>query len=138
MEHGPVPSSILNLLGELAQNAITSDTAERLSQRVNVEARYRYPHFSVAEAPSKFDCLSRSDLESLKAVADEHGRKSFEELKAFTHEMAAYKRVWENRTNNSPTMRFEDFFDEDEEAIAGVFEEMVENDQLGKTFGSFV
>jgi hypothetical protein len=62
----------------------------------------------------------------LLAIANEHGSKSFDELKVLTHEMVAYKRAWENRTNNAPVIACEDFF---------VFEEMIETGAVRKVFG---
>ena len=77
-------------------------------------------------------------MEALQAVADKYGMKSFDELKALTHEMVANKRAWnsEGRIVNNPTMAFEDFFEEEDDALSGAFEDMLETDALRKVFGT--
>ena len=53
----------------------------------------RYPKYIARIAPD-LDYLSESDLSVLDHVASEYGLKGFEELKNYTHGMAAYKNAW--------------------------------------------
>ena len=78
--------------------------------------------------------FSKSDLQALNHMVAEHGKKSFDELKALTHEMAAYRKAWEEREEGTSAvpMSYEDFFDEDPDAIDGALEEMIENYRLRK------
>jgi hypothetical protein len=50
--------------------------------------------------------------------------------------MPAYKQAWESKTAGSSmaTMKYEAFFEEEEEALAGVKEEMIENAKLRELF----
>ena len=54
------------------------------------------------------------------------------ELRALTHETVAYQRAWSGKPSDkgSAPMAFEDFFEEDADAIAGAREEMFENDAV--------
>ena len=57
------------------------------------------------------------------------------ELRAITHELPAWEKAWESRGNGrSAAMNFEDFFEEDEEAIPGAREEALENSALRSVF----
>jgi hypothetical protein len=59
----------------------------------------------------------------------------FFQLKAITHEMVAYKKAWEKQRPDGAKqwpMTFEDFFEEDPNAIAGALEEMTENHVIRK------
>jgi hypothetical protein len=134
IEHGPIPSASLDLLNAVLSGENLASEGQALAEKVTVDRRFRHPRFAAA-GDFEAHALSESDLESLLAIANEHGRKSFDELKVLTHEMVAYKRAWENRTNNAPVIAFEDFFEEDEEALVGVYEEMIETDAMRKVFG---
>jgi uncharacterized phage-associated protein len=129
MDHGPVPSNTLTLL-----NGLENGQDNPLARMFDLNRVYRYPRL-VPKGEPDMELLSRSNTQSLDEVADAHGRKSFAELKALTHELAAYKKAWARpRHGDSAPMDFEDFFSEDEDAIAGAFEEMLENDELRKAF----
>jgi uncharacterized phage-associated protein len=135
MEYGPVPSASLDMMSRILGGEELSQQGQALAERVAIDRRYTHPRFAAVDKDFQAHALSQSDLESLQAVANEHGKKGFDELKALTHEMIAYKRAWENKSNNAPPIAFEDFFEEDDEALAGVFEEMVETDAMRKAFG---
>jgi len=134
MEYGPVPSVVLDslnmLLGIEGGNPKAREIAERLAAHVSLDERYHNKHFCLLHKIDAKRYLSRSDLEALDAVVKEHGNKSFEELKAMTHELFAYKKAWGDRDCDNPMMRFEDLFVEDPDAIEGAFEEMIENYEL--------
>jgi uncharacterized phage-associated protein len=135
MPDGPVPSNILNIL-----NAFLNDPSDPslapLNDAVSVNRIYRHPHFHATNF-TLGEFLSESDLESLDAIVKAFGDWSFSRLRAITHEMTAYKnaREAENRIVNNPTMSFEDMFEDDDEALTGAFEEMIENNALREAFG---
>jgi hypothetical protein len=131
MQHGPVPTRLLNLL-----NLVTEDpeSVPSLSSVLKVDRAFQYPRFLADPVPEP-DNLSLSDLEALDATLDKFGGKSFTELRALTHEMVAYQNAWDSReTRAAVPMAFEDFFEEDSDALAGVREEAVETSQLRKAF----
>jgi len=136
MEYGPVLSQTLDILNDALANKHEDPRTARLAEQVTINRVYHNPHFaSVADFdPGVY--LSKSDLSALKHVLDEHGHKSFEELKALTHEMFAYKKAWSERDNSAPTIRYEDLFVEDGDAIEGALEEMQENFALRSAFGA--
>jgi len=139
MPHGPVPSRILNLLdevikGDFADRMTTAD-AKRLAESVEVERIYHNPHFRAIKDASA-GVLSVSDIGAIDAVVYEYGNKTFGELKSMTHELYAYKKAWSERSNNAPPISYEDLFEEDDEALEGAREEMIENHQLRNAFGN--
>ena len=105
-----------------------------LNDNVSIERKYLHPHFH-AEQFGLADLLSDSEMEALQSTVDRFGRKTFSELRAMTHDMIAYKNAWDGgRFNNAPAMAFEDFFEEDDDAIDGAREEMIENFRIEKAF----
>jgi uncharacterized phage-associated protein len=133
LEHGPVPTQVLSLLDDLEQNT-SSSRARELSTGLDLDRRFENPRFRARLEPD-MSVLSRSDIGVLDRIADLHGRKTFAELRALTHEMVAYQRAWRRRAGKrAATMAFEDFFEEDADAIAGAREEMLENAALRKMF----
>lgn len=127
LEHGPIPSLTRDRIKVFLDDATQgSDLRELFS----LNKKFRYPRLEPLRQPN-LDFLSRSDLEVLEETISEFGTKSFEELKALTHEMAAYKKVWKDSMSvKSFPMALEDFFEQDEDAIEGVLEDMKENLQL--------
>jgi uncharacterized phage-associated protein len=139
MEYGPVPSNTYRVLSRLISETPGDSRVDVLSSHLNIDRSFSYPRISERkDAPIKFDeFLSRSDMRALDEVISLHGAKSFDELKALTHEMPSYKRAWHpERSANNPTMLYEDLFEEDSDALRGTLEEMIENDELRKAFGS--
>jgi uncharacterized phage-associated protein len=136
MEYGPVPSATLDalnaFLGSETSNPKSQEIAEKLSAYVSLESRYHNKHFYSTRRIDAERYLSPSDLDAINAVVKEHGAKSFEELKAMTHELFAYKKAWGDRYGDNPPMRFEDLFVEDPDAIEGAYEEMIENYELAR------
>jgi uncharacterized phage-associated protein len=124
LPYGPVPSAILNSL-----NAVISEEETILTGKLQVDRNFLNPHFSATREESfLFSALSKSDIAALDYVAEKYGNKSFPELKSMTHEMPAYENAWNNRGNaNRARMKFEDFFEEDADAIGGVIQLMIEN-----------
>ena len=112
--------------------------AKRLAEYVEVDRRYHDPHFRATRSvPIGF--LSASDVSALDSVTQEHGNKTFNELKAMTHELYGYQKARNERgNNNAPPIAYEDLFEQDDEALEGAREEMLENYQLRKAFGTGV
>jgi uncharacterized phage-associated protein len=135
MDHGPVPSTTLNLLNNLIKKDLSDERVTLLNEHVVLNRTYANPRFSVGKEISLEDLLSASDLASLKETVEAHGHKSFDELKALTHEMPAYRKAWHNKTHNAPTIGYEDLFIEDSDAIEGALEDMIEDSQLRTAFG---
>jgi len=135
MEHGPIPSRVLDMLDAIEGETARTDEAVELAAALNLDRRFRYPRYTALERP-RVKNLSESDMEVLNEIIREHGMRSFTQLRHLTHEMPAYEKVWEDpdRIGGSVPMSFEDFFEEDEAALAGVLEEMVENCKLREAF----
>src|SRR5260370_11079880 len=136
MEYGPVPSVALDalntFLGIEEGGPKAQEIAKMLSEYVMLDERYRNRHFCSTRKMEAKRYLSPSDLDALREVVKEHGAKSFEELKAMTPELFAYKKAWADRACDNPSMKFEDLFVEDPDAIEGAFEEMIENYELSR------
>jgi uncharacterized phage-associated protein len=135
MLHGPVPSATDNLLDAFEENRTGQPGVDLLATEVLLDRGFLYPRF-VCEGQSStpVEQLSSSDLSVLEEIIDRFGAKTFTELRAITHEMPAYERGWEARTGNRGEMKFEDFFEEDENAISGVMAEAIENCKLHAEF----
>ena len=69
---------------------------------------------------------------ALDHIVKNFGDKGFGELKAITHNIYAYRVTRENNPNG--TMRYEDFFSEDPDAIDGALDELLENDTIRQGF----
>jgi uncharacterized phage-associated protein len=141
MPYGPVPSQILDLLTEVISGDFESWLVNRthartLADYVEIERIYHDPHFrAIKDVPA--GVLSVSDMSAIDAMVQEHGDKTFNELKAMTHELYAYQKARSERgNNNAPLIAYEDLFEEDDYALEGAREEMLENYQLRKAFGN--
>lgn len=139
MEHGPIPSRTLDILTSVIKEDFDGwmgdATAKMLAGYLEVQRVYYNPRFRAAQQPPA-GILSDSDMAAIDAIVREHGNKTFEELKAMTHELYAYQKAWSERTNNAPIIAYEDLFEEDDDALEGAREEMLENHQLRKAFGN--
>lgn len=136
LPHGPVPSATVNMLDLLENGYLADPDVASLAGQVGIDRRFQYPRLmlgQVTAGPENF--LSKTEVASIKTIAAEYGAKSFTELRAITHEMPAYERAWQNRgTSQRGTMEFEDFFEEDENAVACIKQEMMENARLRRAF----
>jgi uncharacterized phage-associated protein len=124
LPYGPVPSAILNLLSRESGEGGTP-----LSGHLEVDRRFAHPRFSGRSGvPLTLDALSKSDLKALSEVVRRYGRKSFDELKMITHGMPSYEKAWANRgSDRRARMNFEEFFEEDSDAIEGMLDLMIED-----------
>jgi uncharacterized phage-associated protein len=134
MNDGPVPSFTYDLFKQILRRPFTPQ-GKQLAEALIIDFTYELPRFS---ARTDFDPeqLSKSDILALEETVRQFGDKSFEELSALTHTMAAYDKAWRSRGifRKCSRMKFEDFFDDDAGAIAGAREETIENDCLNKSF----
>jgi hypothetical protein len=134
LEHGPIPSLTRDRIKGLLRNPKED---EDLGKAFSLDEQYKYPRL-VARRDADLGSLSQSNIQVLDETIEEYGNKGFDELKALTHEMTAYKNAWkpsEKKPNAFP-MSFEDFFEQDEDAVKGALEEMIENLQLRRRFGT--
>ncbi len=129
LEFGPIPSVIRNEMKQFIEN-----NTGRLRDAFDVDRNFKHPRL-VPKRQFDKSALSKSDVAILREIVNEFGAKSFDELQAITHEAAAYKKVWKpTELVKSFPMKFVDFFEEDEDAVAGVMEEVIENHALKKSF----
>jgi uncharacterized phage-associated protein len=138
LEWGPVPQRALDMLHALldkSKHPRDPQHVSRLLKTLKIDRTLENPRFR-AKAPGDLSCLSRSEIMALDRIVSIHGRKSFPELLNLTHAMPAYRKPWSARTAGAKMapMRYEDFFEEDADAIKGAFEEMIEDDALRKSF----
>jgi uncharacterized phage-associated protein len=135
LKYGPVPSHSLDLLnGAIKAESAESDPEIRaMVAALELDRRYQNPRFSTRTSPA-FHSLSKSDVMSLDHIIEKFGAKDFNSLKSLTHTMYAYRNTWDAAPNT--TMQYEDFFEEDPDAIEGAREEMLENYELSAAFPS--
>jgi len=129
---GPVPSEIYDLL-KPGRKGNDEFVAVFL-----IDTRYKYPRYSLrADAEINFELLSKSDRQVLDEVVRRHGAKDFNELKILTHEMPEWKKAWTDRRadwQGSYPMYFEEFFEEDSDALTGTLEIVIENAGIANAF----
>jgi uncharacterized phage-associated protein len=131
MKNGPVPSNLYNLFKELKLTP-TSDAARRLAESISIDASvYEYPRLTARVDPDPMQ-LSQSDVLSIDRIVNECGHLTFLQLRSLTHETPAYENAWQQKPEgrDSEPILFEDFFEEDPNALSGAKEEMLENYRL--------
>lgn len=138
LPHGPIPSSTCKMLDSFEAGTEKSDWQQELELIVQLDRRYTYPYYTPIDPPRNLqdEELSQSDLKALAEIAEHYGKYSFSELRGLTHEMPAYEKAWERRKFNSAPMYLEEFFEQDEKAVAGVLEEALENQLIREALAS--
>jgi uncharacterized phage-associated protein len=136
MKDGPVPSNLYSAFKKMSgAPKIENENARRLARFVRLDTSWQYPRI---EAQKQLDSsqLSVSDTQSLDRVLKLYGKMSFTQVRSIAHSTAAYTNAWEKKeeTKDASPMSFEDFFEDDANALSGAKEEMIENDCLRKTF----
>jgi hypothetical protein len=123
-------------LDALEDRVLTRPEVAALSQEIDLDRNFQYPRIvSRGSAALVEEQLSISDREILQRIVEIFGSKSFAELRGISHETPAYEKAWAVRGNaRSASMAFEDFFEEDEEALAGIREDAIENSALRSVF----
>jgi len=138
LAYGPIPQTVMDFLHavidpEKKGQYVDASKARKLADALNVDRGYKYPRLSAKEPINFSEVLSKSDLSVLDHIVAVHGKKSAIELSALTHVMPTYAKAWNSRGDDKTVdLAYEDFFDEDPDAIEGAFEEMLENDGLKK------
>lgn len=134
---GPTGDRVLDLLGELESVTLegelprSPEVAELFQSLEVAEDEYSTCH---AKVEPDWDALSKSDIKVLDHVVEEHGYKSFEELKNFTNALKAYQRAWrEGETRGKFPMAFDEFFAEEPEK-QDFLKELVENQAIAAAF----
>jgi uncharacterized phage-associated protein len=134
MKDGPVPSFTYDLFKKQVLKKPFSDPARRLSAQLTINKTKPVPELSSVSSFDK-DQLSVSDIKALDYVILTFGNLPFSKLRKITHDMAAYDNAWRSKGNReSVPMKFEDFFEGDEDAVLEVREEVIENQVLDKVF----
>ena len=135
LDYGPIPQKTMDALHTLVDDRRQrTPEGNRLAKVLAVERRYQYPRFTANAAPD-LEVFSESERRALDHVIAQHGRRSFDELKALTHEMPAYKKARARvKGARAVFMRYVDFFEEDPDAIAGALDEMLETHRLRTAF----
>ncbi len=132
VKFGPIPSETRDLIKALVEEKKEAPNFAIFEEAFELDRDFSYPRL-IARQEFDADLFSKSDIEVLDEIILEYGSKSFDELKAITHGTVAFCKAWkEDGSKKSFLMAFEDFFEEDENAIKGAFEEMKENFALRK------
>jgi uncharacterized phage-associated protein len=131
MEHGPIPSAMLDVFDSLESGKGEDELARELAQFVELDRSYVYPRYRFLRM-ADLSALSASDIEAVEDVTTRFGQMPFTELRRITHDLLAYKKAWESKYGNSARMDYEDLFDGGDaaEAVVGAKEEMIENTLL--------
>jgi antitoxin SocA-like protein len=128
-ELGAVPQNTWRRLNRFCAGQIHGKDIERLAQSLRL-TRVRGHEYEVLvpkDNRPNLDALSELERESLDEIATKYGAKSFEELHDPIHPKAWENAARERRKGKpAPAMRFEDFFDDEPEALGGSKEHMLE------------
>ena len=131
---GPMPSKIQELLDRIVSG--DKDVTLEPLAALFVERKFKQARFAL-KGELKFDeWLSRSDIGALEETLRRSGGKSTEELTALIAAMPAFVNARRETTNYAPPIKYEDFFIEDSDAVAGSLEEAIEDSQLRDAFAA--
>ena len=133
---GPVPSLIYDIFKKQVLKTPFTEEGRRILENIKVN-KPRFIGNPTFKAIKAYDAteLSKSDIGALNKAINDFGKLSYGQLKKLTHKMAAFDRAWSaKKTSQDAPMNFEDFFEDDSNAVSGAKEEMIENDQLRKVF----
>jgi uncharacterized phage-associated protein len=134
MKDGPVPSHLYNAFKGI--DAGKTKDARLLARNVSLDRNHQFPWIEIKSDWDRSQ-LSTSDIHCLDRVIEAYGRMTFSQVRAIAHDTAAWGNAWSSKPEEKDAnpMLFEDFFEDDFNAILGVREEMLENDGLKKTLG---
>lgn len=134
MKDGPVPSLTYDLFKRQIMKTPFSAPGRQLASKLAIDRGYELPRIS-SQGDFDHDQLSKSDIASIDKILDRYRNCTFAQLRALTHDMIAYENAWKGRRKKeSVPMKFEDFFEEDEDAIVGTKDEVIENHILNTVF----
>lgn len=91
MEHGPVPSSIRDLLKK--DYGVPDDVLAEFNARINIATVNNKQHMTSTNT-KEFEHLSGSDKDYLLAALTKYGKMTFGQLKDISHD-AAWAEAWE-------------------------------------------
>ncbi len=138
LPHGPIPSNIDNLLDAFEAANSQYEGVDCMLQMFELDRRYEYPRLKkrpIVKPQSMVDLLSESDVQVLEECIRQLGGLTFSELRAISHDQPAYVNAWQKRgTSDSHPMSFEDFFEDDQDSIAGVKDGMIEDFMIRRRF----
>lgn len=143
---GPIPQNLLDLIHTILDPEdakkrgakVSAETLQRLTSAVKIDRSFAHPRLS-ADTPILMESLSKSEKGALDEIIKRFGTKSGPELSALTHTMAAYKKAWNSRKGAKyAIMAFEDFFEDDPDAIAGTYEGMIEDYLMRRSYPASV
>jgi uncharacterized phage-associated protein len=132
MEHGPVPSNLYNAFKEMSKRqAARNENAKILAKGIRLDTTYRYPRIEPLAEVDPLQ-LSVSDTKSLERVVKQFGKMTFSQVRQIAHDTPAWEIAWNGKPEgkDAAPMKFEDFFEDDANALSGVKEEMLENHTL--------
>ncbi len=136
LPYGPVPSKSLDLIKAFLNYGANSPDANvrRMAESLALDKNFHNPRIASSRSP-EFQTLSKSDMMALDITIEKFGSKGFDELLSITHATYEYRsaRKREPDSQNSE-MHYEDFFEEDTNAIEGALEEMLENAEIREAF----
>jgi uncharacterized phage-associated protein len=119
MEHGPVPSTIYDLLKSTSGEP--DEIADRLWEVVKSERDGNKIRVFSLEKEPKCPALSSSDKDYLLKSLNKYGRKSFSEIKDISHKDPAYEAAWSGPgLNNEMDLRL--WFEESPEELSELLE----------------
>jgi uncharacterized phage-associated protein len=136
MKDGPVPSNLYNAFKEIgAVRTTKNENAKKLAKSIRLDPTFQYPRIEVQADLDPLQ-LSISDMQSLDRVIKRYGKMTFSQVRLIAHDTTAYDNAWKKKlkTKDASPMAFEDFFEDDENALSGVKEEMIENHALRIAF----
>jgi uncharacterized phage-associated protein len=136
MEHGPVPSNLYNAFKEIVKGKSSlSKNAKILMKGIRLDKTYQYPRIEALSAIDPAQ-LSVSDMKSLDRIIEQFGQMTFSQVRQIAHDTPAWELAWNRKPKekDAEPMDFREFFEDDANALAGVREEMIENDSLRKHF----
>lgn len=122
MEHGPVPSTIYDLLKE--DSGEPDEILDRLTKRVEIKSEGNRRRV-YSRGGNEFPHLSGTDQEYLTNATKQYARMSFGKLKALAHDEAAYVEAEKKfgLNNEMNLLRWADELDANSETVASYVEE---------------
>jgi hypothetical protein len=134
LPEGAVASETLNRLNELQkarpehqQTAGTKRLAAALS--VTTVAGHDYPVYIAKESPD-YSVLAPLELETINAIVDTFGKKTYNELYSPIHPPAWEKAFAAKGAKGSAPMRYEDFFEGEPAAVEAAKEALLEQSRI--------
>ena len=131
---GPVPSLIYDIFRKQVLRKPFTAEGKKILENIDVDKSPKHPVFKAIKPYDPAD-LSKSNIGALDKAITQFGHYNYDQLRKLTHDMAAFDRAWKaKKMFRDAPMKFEDFFEDDHDAVEGAKAEMIENDHLRKVF----